>query len=400
MKVYIKIEQTKGTGDLQIRFLDSINSTLWYKDGDVVYMDINETDLRIESKLIASTSDSNTVELTYYDELSDEHFYTATVSGSSISDTIALTCTTTSIDLGSDKLSDPITSSNILVTAENLEGEYIIIDGNYDNSFWFSGNGTSYFQGKLPLSSITWVTSTTFNLKIRRHYLDFYGKNSTILTFTNGSASFDITVKSNFTNEQQLESGLWEKGSANDSVKQINNLNSNSASGINSIAMGSNTTASGTASHAEGRSTSASGTASHSEGSDTTSTGLASHSEGDESDATGDNSHAEGFNTTASGTSSHAEGRTTIASGLTSHAEGFETNATGYGSHAEGEYTTASGTVSHAEGRSTSATGLYGSHAEGRYTTASGGSGSHSGDLLIIHMVLLVLIQFVMELQQ
>jgi hypothetical protein len=174
----------------------------------------------------------------------------------------------------------------------------------------------------------------------------------------------------------------WTAGTGTDSAVLIGG--GNIASGITSVAEGTNTVAGGDYSHAEGRDTVASGDYSHAEGEGTVASGFTSHAEGSFTVAGGSYSHAEGRNTVASGDYSHAEGNGTVASGNYSHAEGDGTVASLY-SHAEGRFTVASGFTSHAEGNFTVAGGSY-SHAEGQNTVASGdwshaeGIGTVAGD--------------------
>jgi archaellum component FlaC len=103
----------------------------------------------------------------------------------------------------------------------------------------------------------------------------------------------------------------------------INDVNDNKASGINSIASGTNTNA----------------------------IGNNSHTEGSETTASADDAHAEGYKTKALASDSHAEGYNTIASGLDSHAEGYQTAASGIYSHTEGLYTQAKNKSEHASGQ-------------------------------------------------
>ena len=94
--------------------------------------------------------------------------------------------------------------------------------------------------------------------------------------------------------------------------------------------------------------------------------------------ASGNQSHAEGSNTTASGDHSHAEGRRTTASGDYSHAEGSNTTASGDHSHAEGSNTTASSRSQHVEGeynRPDTAPDMY---SRGKYIHIAGNGESDS----------------------
>lgn len=116
---------------------------------------------------------------------------------------------------------------------------------------------------------------------------------------------------------------------------------SNTASGVYSTAMGSETTASGNASTAMGTNTTGSGNYSTAMGTNTTASGIGST--------------AMGTYTTASGNYSTAMGGETIASEDVSTAMGFLTKAIGGGSTAMGINTTASGEHSTAMGFSTKA---------------------------------------------
>ena len=195
------------------------------------------------------------------------------------------------------------------------------------------------------------------------------------------------------------------------------------ATGIYSLAEGSDTLASGNYSHAEGQDSNASGESSHAEGFDNatgrrndfltytaatrtftfantlsanfsyvsngtvlrgfenstlnghftitiasrdTGTGAISAT----ADAIGANSSS-GYLIDNKGSWAHAEGYGNTATGEDSHAEGYNNTASGDDSHAEGFDNTSSGLRSHAEGVSNKASGD-GSHAQGNNTIASG----------------------------
>ena len=188
--------------------------------------------------------------------------------------------------------------------------------------------------------------------------------------------------------------GLISAGTGKNAVI-LNNFSTNTSSGDDSLAEGSNTTASGNQSHAEGFKTTASGNFSHTEGRETTAIGLYSHAEGFKSTASGEYSHCEGgyasitqHYCTSSGLGSHAEGCGTTADHEGAHAEGYETYALNNEAHAEGCYTKATGEQSHAEGKgqriNTTITYLIASgnqsHAEGNLTTASGNQSHAEGN--------------------
>ena len=97
-----------------------------------------------------------------------------------------------------------------------------------------------------------------------------------------------------------------------------------------------------------------------------TATGQNSLAIGTDSWASGDNSLANGNHAIAHGYSSHSEGDYTEATGYAGHAEGYHTLATGFAGHAEGDYTTAEGRGSHAEGFHTTASAPY-MHSSGEY---------------------------------
>jgi hypothetical protein len=143
----------------------------------------------------------------------------------------------------------------------------------------------------------------------------------------------------------------------------------NTASGVFSTAMGSNTTANGYASIAMGEYTTAVGGGSTAMGANTEASGDFSTAMGRDTEASGDFSTAMGWNTEASGDYSTAMGFSR-ASGELSTAMGGYTIASGNISTAMGIYTTASGDYSTAMSSRTTASG-YGSTAIGDNTTAS-----------------------------
>ena len=96
----------------------------------------------------------------------------------------------------------------------------------------------------------------------------------------------------------------------------------NTASGVNSIAMGSGTTASGLVSTSMGGDTTASGTASTAMGNATTASGATSTAVGQSTVASGSRATAMGVETTASGASSTAIGESTTAFGRSSTSMG------------------------------------------------------------------------------
>jgi hypothetical protein len=223
-------------------------------------------------------------------------------------------------------------------------------------------------------------------------------------TFTTGATLFGTTayfdrndILSAYTLNLSTLTGSTSYWSASSGTNAIVPINHNTtASGINSIAIGSETIAGGDYSfaqgdrtvanndnaHTEGLLTTASGKSSHAEGIETVSVGVGSHSEGSGTTASGNQSHAEGAVTTASGFTAHAEGAGTIAGGDYSHAEGALTIASGFSSHAEGTLTTAIGLQAHAEGHNTTASGDR-SHAEGKDTIASNNYSHAEGRLTI-----------------
>ncbi len=115
----------------------------------------------------------------------------------------------------------------------------------------------------------------------------------------------------------------------------------NTASGINSNAIGYSTTASGTASTAIGNTTFASGNSSTAMGQSTIASGFTSTAMGIQTTASGENSTAMGYHTIASGSYSISTGYYTNATGDYSSAMGAITNATGYNSTAMGTRTNA-----------------------------------------------------------
>ena len=161
-----------------------------------------------------------------------------------------------------------------------------------------------------------------------------------------------------------------------------NNLNT--ASGINSIALGESTSATALSSYTEGAYTSVGADyghaegynthvivapshayphAAHAEGRNTRATGIASHAEGG---TVGENPAEQAAFTVASGDYSHAEGQITKAQGTASHTEGYDTQASGEYAHAEGNntYVADNANAGHAEGYLTQVSGNY-AHAEG-----------------------------------
>jgi len=146
----------------------------------------------------------------------------------------------------------------------------------------------------------------------------------------------------------------------------------NTASGVNSIAMGNGTAASGGESTAMGRQTTASEDYSTAMGKSTIASGESSTAMGDNTTASGSKSIAMGNTTTASGNESTAMGNTTIAAAASSTAMGVFTTASGFASTAMGESATASGRASTAMGDNTTAFG-YASTAIGRFNVLNTG---------------------------
>lgn len=119
-------------------------------------------------------------------------------------------------------------------------------------------------------------------------------------------------------------SSVWENGSTGlGSVRQITSTTTD-ATGVNSVAEGTNTLASGNQSHSEGTNTISSNTNTHAEGEATTASGLNSHSQGKNTFALGKQAHAEGTYNIAKGEGSHAAGRGNMAfSGMNRAAGNF-----------------------------------------------------------------------------
>ena len=209
----------------------------------------------------------------------------------------------------------------------------------------------SYYDEKDTLQSVTTRNNrTTRSVIIGDATATATGANSLALgsaTLASGQQSLAGGIVSNATNRWSLAFG-----------EAVN------AYGQSAVAMNAYTEASGAYSFAIGHSTKAIGLDSHAEGAYSTAIGVGSHAEGGRYIPTDPGGNFAGG--TAIGNASHAEGRQTSAVGVASHAEGISTIASGYASHAEGEGTIANGNYSHAEGVGTIAQGAY-SHAQGKY---------------------------------
>lgn len=185
-----------------------------------------------------------------------------------------------------------------------------------------------------------------------------------VITFTDGTNTFVMpwisTTQNGNTRTNILDNseGYVFDVNATYTTTKIENNESNTASGINSFAIGAGNTASGDYSCVTGAKNIASGESSFAEGSGTTASGYRSHAEGSNSKAQANNSHAEGNGSTASGANSHAEGNVSKSQGAYSHAEGNSTTAKGSSSHAEGDHTTADKNAAHAGGSYSEANGV------------------------------------------
>ena len=151
--------------------------------------------------------------------------------------------------------------------------------------------------------------------------------------------------------------------------------NTTSATGKQSVTLGSNTSTYGDYSFAIGDSSSAYGKTSFASGKSCVAFGHGCHAEGisttagnmgsSEPDQEGEAAHTEGKSTYAYGTASHAEGESCGARGNCSHAEGYNCQANAYAAHAQGNSCIANGQQSFAGGHSSTTSGdnsfVYGS---------------------------------------
>lgn len=166
---------------------------------------------------------------------------------------------------------------------------------------------------------------------------------SIIATQSNTLYASSIVVTDGGTiNNQPISNvvGLWEVGTGLESIQSINTTSPNSASGINSLAVGNNTVSSGDFSIAFGENTAASGNNSITTGIDTNSVGINSVAMGNSTAANGDNSFSMGDTTTANGVSSFVTGANNDVNSDYGSALGIENYAETYaetviGSHAE-----------------------------------------------------------------
>jgi len=197
MDIYIKIEQLTGVGVMSIRFTKSTKQILWYVDGQTAYIDIDENNFFYEAKYVSNTTDTASLKIELYDVDTDDLLYTYNISATAASSITTLTCDTEVLNLGIGTIDEILTSGPILVTAENLNGNNILVDGDLDLSFSYSTDGITFYT-EIPVNSINWVTSTTFNLYIRREYHTFYGINVSDLVFSNSGEDFTIEVTSKF----------------------------------------------------------------------------------------------------------------------------------------------------------------------------------------------------------
>jgi len=247
MKIYIKLTQLTGTGLIQVKFPESGTPETWFKSGDTVYLDFNGTDVKYNVMFTSNVVEAARMELKYYDQETDISFYTVNLDVDTNSATTVLTCTTTSIDLGVTDYHNDLISSNILVTAENLRDNDITVSGTPDGGFMFSGDGgTTWYQNRIPINSISWVSSNTFNMKIKRTFDILFGSNNSDLIFSNNGESFIINVTSEFEVSSQTGTNIWRKDNSDGSASLNNSIGPNEANGLGAVCTGGNNKANGT----------------------------------------------------------------------------------------------------------------------------------------------------------
>lgn len=260
--------------------------------------------------------------------------------------------------------------------AEPMAVEQAFLDATGVNTLWTKAKGTF-----APIESPAFLTSITMGKKSGTNTnvtaCTASGQNS--VAVGSGTRAYDL---GSFAEGVTTTAGATSHGSNNASYRGAHAEGiSTFSTGNGSHAEGSLGNASADYSHAEGYDTKAQGLAAHAEGYTTTASGAYTHAEGNSSKATSTHAHAEGFNTTASGVASHAENSTNTAKGANSHAEGSNTQANGITSHTEGTSTIADTNYTHAEGHATKVY-MLASHAEGSQSIA-GTSGNGSDTTLV-----------------
>jgi len=251
MNVYIQIEQSGSTGStMEIRFPTFKNNSLWYGDGDIVFTTITSPDFKYETRYTSDEVNTVTLQLFMYEIDSNQLIKTINIVGESVDETPVLSCSTTSVLIGSDEITEELESASITVNYEYLIDD-IVLTHNDDGSFYISGDdGLTYYRDLLPIQAISAVTSTTFNLKIKRVYTDNWGILEQDITFSNAGNSFTITTLSEFKQDNLNGQDCILKSDGEYSIVGRNTSNPNINSADHSIIFGDNNIIRGGINHA------------------------------------------------------------------------------------------------------------------------------------------------------
>jgi len=281
--------------------------------------------------------------------------------------------TVTSTNLNALVTDASFTSSAVDNSTTQISGTAIVVrDGGIDKD-----KLDTSISGIIELVGTSYLGADKTGNTRGSNALDIQSSRSVNTQVASGTES--VAIGLNNTSSSGYSSAIGRGNTVSGDVNNNAIGSSNSASNQNSSAIGEGNTSSGAYSSALGNSNTASGYASSAIGSNNNSSGLNSSALGRSNTASNYYSYAFGFANTASGQESSAFGNANTASGLYSSAFGRSNNASQSYSLAFGNANTSSGAYSSAFGQQTTASGNY-TTAIGRYAKSTVDSTTEIGN--------------------